>query len=139
MTDATRILVIEVTNGVLGLVVDAVDGVVEVAIEQIETIPGADTDEALGHEIVAIDDQLVMLLDADWALGRALPERDSPDAPEDSPDQPVQSADPRAKAHDPEPRHAPRPGGPPPARRRSAATPQMPRRRRPRHSTDGDQ
>lgn len=127
VSDTTRILVIEVTNGAVGLIVDAVDGVVEVAGEQIEPIPGADTDEALGHEIVAIDDRLVMLLDADRALGRVLPQRDQPDEPE-----------PRVEAREPEPRRAPHPTGPPPARRRSAATPQMPRRRRPRHSGEGD-
>src|ERR1700748_314565 len=40
--DWTRILIIEVGNGLLGLIVDAVDGVVQVAAEQIEPIPGAD-------------------------------------------------------------------------------------------------
>ena len=118
LTDATRILVIEVTNGVLGLIVDAVEGVVDVPADEIEPIPGAGSDDALGDEIVAIDDRLVMLLDADRALGRVLPPAPAPDQPR-----------PRA----------PRPSGPPPARRRSAATPQVPRsRRRPRHTKDGD-
>ena len=131
VSDTTRILVIEVINGVVGLIVDAVDGVVEVPTEQIEPIPGADNDEALGHEIVPIDDQLVMLLDADRALGRMLPQREQRE-------QPGEAADPPMEAHEPEPRRAPLPTGPPPARRRSAATPQIPRRRRPRHSGDDD-
>jgi purine-binding chemotaxis protein CheW len=139
VTETTRILVIDVTNGVLGLIVDAVDGVVEVAAELIEPIPGTDADEALGHEIVAIDDQLVLLLDADRALGRVLPERDPPGAPANSSDQPAPSTDPLAQAPEGQSRRATRPSGPPPARRRSAATPQMPRRRRPSHGSDGDQ
>jgi purine-binding chemotaxis protein CheW len=134
VSDTTRILVLEVSTGVLGLIVDAVDGVVEVPPERIEPIPGAVTDGALGHEIVAIDDRLVMLLDADRALGRALPERERPEAPARG--EPVE-AELDAPAHESEPR--PRPKGPPPARRRSAATPQVPRRRRPRHGTDVDQ
>jgi purine-binding chemotaxis protein CheW len=110
VSDTMRILVIEVTDGVLGLIVDAVDGVVEVTVDQIETIPGADAEDALGHEIVAIEDRLVMLLDPDRALGRL-----------------------------PKPVRTPPPSGPPPARRRSAATPQVPRRRRPRHTKASDE
>jgi purine-binding chemotaxis protein CheW len=116
VSDATRILVIEVTNGVLGLTVDAVDGVEQVAADRIEPIPGAGGEDALGDEIAAIDDQLVMLIDPERALGRLLP-----------------------GAPAPEPTRAPRPSGPLPARRRSAATPQIPRsRRRPGHTNDSE-
>ena len=122
VSDTTRILVIEVSGGVLGLIVDAVDGVVQVAVEQIEPIPGAGSDDALGDQIVAIDDHLVMLIDPERALGRALP-----------------GADPTAPARASEPTRAPRPSGPPPARRRSAASPQMPRSRRRPGPTKGSE
>jgi purine-binding chemotaxis protein CheW len=128
VSETTRILVIEVTNGVLGLIVDAVDGVVEVGADQIETIPGAGTEDALGHEIVAIDDRLVMLLDPDRALGRLLPA-----VPAKAGAEPA-AADLSAPADEPKPARAPPLGGPAPARRRSAATPQVPRRRGPRHT-----
>jgi purine-binding chemotaxis protein CheW len=116
VTDATRILVIDVAGGVVGLLVDRVDGVVHVAADRIEPIPGAVTEDALGEEIAAIDDRLVMLIDPERALGRVLPEAPAP------------------RTDAPEPTRAPRPTGQPPARRRSAATPQGPRsRRRPGH------
>ena len=148
VSDATRILVIEVSGGVLGLIVDAVDGVVQVAVDQIEPIPGAGGDDALGDQIVAIDDHLVMLIDPERALGRALPRAragadpgadpgEDPGAgaePGAGPGAEPPEAEPAAPPHAHEPTRAPRPSGPPPARRRSAATPQMPRsRRRPGH------
>ncbi len=148
LSETTRILVIEVSGGVLGLIVDAVDGVVDVAVQRIEPIPGADAEDALGGEIVAIDDHLVMLIDAERALGRVLPgasdaaepagsdvaEPAAPDVAEPA------GTDAAGRAHEPELRRAPRPSGPPPARRRSAATPQMPRpRRRPGHSNDSEE
>ncbi len=159
VSDATRILVIEVANGVLGLIVDAVEGVVDVAAERIEPIPGADAEDALGREVVAIEDHLVMLIDPDRALGRVLPERPAADAAgadpvaDAAPADAVADAQPDGNAappsHSPEPRQAPHPGAshpgdshpaPPPARRRSAARPQMPRsRRRPGHPKEGEQ
>jgi purine-binding chemotaxis protein CheW len=124
VSDTTRILVIEVANGAVGLIVDAVDGVVRVATERIEPIPGAVGDDALGDEIAAIDDQLVMLIDPERALGGVL-------SPSD--------ADHAERPHAVEPTRSPRPSGPPPPRRRSAATPQIPRsRRRPRNEQGSD-
>ncbi|MGH2893691.1 MAG: chemotaxis protein CheW, partial [Solirubrobacteraceae bacterium] len=131
VSDATRILVLEVSGGVLGLIVDAVDGVEQVAANRIEPIPGV-TGDALGDEISAIEDRLVMLIDPERALGRMLPGA----APAAEPAEPEPA--PRTRA--PEPIRAPRPSVPPPARRRSAATPQMPRpRRRPRHTGDSEE
>jgi purine-binding chemotaxis protein CheW len=131
VSDATRILVVDVANGAVGLIVDAVDGMVRVPTERIEPIPGDVGDDALGDEIAAFDDQLVMLVDPERALGGVL-SRDEPAAPSD--------ADPGGRPHPVGPARPPRPSGPPPPRRRSAATPQMPRsRRRPRHGKGGDQ
>jgi purine-binding chemotaxis protein CheW len=128
VSETTRILVIEVSTGVLGLIVDAVDGVVEVGADQIETIPGVHGEDALGDEIVAIEDRLVMLLDPGRALGRLLPGGPAKAGGG------AADADLSAPADEPKPPRAPPLGGPPPARRRSAAAPQVPRRRRRRHT-----
>jgi purine-binding chemotaxis protein CheW len=129
VSDATRILVIEVTNGVVGLIVDAVDGVVHVAADRIEPIPGVGADDALGDEIAAIDDRLVMLIEPERALGRVLPNAPADLVARPRASEPARGARPRA----------PRPSGPPPARRRSAATPQVPRARRRPGPTKGSE
>jgi hypothetical protein len=106
--------------------------VVEVPADHIEAIPGAGADDALGDEIAAIDDQLVMLLNADRALGRALPAPPAGDQPADEPETGPEGG--------PETTRSPRPTGAPPARRRSAATPQVPRsRRRPGGTKDREE
>jgi purine-binding chemotaxis protein CheW len=73
IADGTRILVIELERGSLGLIVDRVDGVRLIPMERIERLPVA-ADDGLGDEIAAIDDRLIILLDAERALGSALPE-----------------------------------------------------------------
>lgn len=138
VSDTTRILVVEVANGAVGLIVDGVDGVVRVAPERIEPIPGAVGDDALGHEIAAIDEQLVMLIDPERALGGVLdrgPARGGDQAPPRDHETPPRDHETPPRDHSPPPRdHSP------PPRRRSAATPQMPRpRRRPRHGKESDQ
>jgi purine-binding chemotaxis protein CheW len=126
VSDATRIVVIDVSNGVLGLTVDTVDGVVRVAADRIEAIPRPVAVDALGVEIAAIGDRLVMLIDPDRALGHVLPSVEAGDA------EPTSTARRRESVRDSHP------GGTPPARRRSAATPQVPRsRRRPQHPDEG--
>jgi purine-binding chemotaxis protein CheW len=118
ITDATRILVIEVGRGVVGLIVDTVDGVTHVLADQVTPLPGAG-DDALGGEIAAIDDRLIMLVDPDRALGHVLGAPPEPASANPEPGPPS-----AGRARD----TAPRPEGPPPARRRSGATPQVPRR-----------
>ncbi len=73
----TRILVLEVANGNIGLIVDTVEGVREIPVSKIEPLPGAG--DGLGHEIAVIDDQLIVLVDPERALGGVLPGR--PEAP----------------------------------------------------------
>jgi purine-binding chemotaxis protein CheW len=117
VSGSTRILVIEVSTGVVALIVDAVEGVMQVAADRIADIPGALSDDALGHEIAAIGDQLIMLIDPDRALGSALPA-----AP---------AGERRAReAEAALPRGRPPRTSPTAARRRSAAAPQVPRNRR---------
>jgi purine-binding chemotaxis protein CheW len=114
VTGATRILVIEVPSGVFGLIVDAVEGVMQIPADRLEDLPGAVAGDALGDQIAAIDDQLVMLIDPERALGGVLSQR----------------GDIRRQGATP----------PPPSRRRSAATPQAPRprRNRPRGKDGGE-
>ena len=72
--DHTRILVLELSHGALGLIVDSVEGVITVAESRIERLPVAAADNGLGEHVVAVDEHLVMLLDAVWALADALPQ-----------------------------------------------------------------
>jgi purine-binding chemotaxis protein CheW len=123
VSGSTRILVIEVSTGVVALIVDAVEGVMEVAADRIADIPGALSDDALGHEIAAIGDQLIMLIDPDRALGSALPAAPAGERR-------------AAEAEAAPPRGRPPRTSPSAARRRSAAAPQVPRsRRNRRHPT----
>jgi hypothetical protein len=131
VTDATRILVIEVSTGILGVIVDRVEGVMQIPTHRIEDIPGAVAGDALGHQVAAMDDQLIMLVDAERALSGVLVAS------------PTQEQGGEPSRTSPPKRRAPRADGPaatPPARRRSAATPQVPRARRtPRtHEEDRD-
>ena len=67
----SRILVIEVSNGSLGVIVDAVDGIVHVPGEWIESLPAA-ADKSLGDEIAVVGDRLIVLIDAERAFGDLL-------------------------------------------------------------------
>jgi purine-binding chemotaxis protein CheW len=73
----TRILVVEVGNGRLGLLVDAVDGIERIGAEQIEPLPVAANRE-LGEQIAAVGDRLIVLIDPERALGEVLPARKTP-------------------------------------------------------------
>lgn len=70
----TRILVVEVSNGSLGLIVDTVDGILHVPAEQIGPLPTA-ADKGMGDEIAAVGDRLIVLIDAERALGGLLGSR----------------------------------------------------------------
>lgn len=70
---ATRILIIELTNGSVGLIVDSVDGVLHVAESEIAPLPASMAGSGLGDEIATVDDRLVMLVDPERAVGAALP------------------------------------------------------------------
>jgi purine-binding chemotaxis protein CheW len=76
----TRILVLELAAGWLGLIVDTVDGVINVPADRIEPIPGVIGDDAIGGQVAALDDRLIMLIDAERALGAALPAPPKPAA-----------------------------------------------------------
>jgi purine-binding chemotaxis protein CheW len=71
---STRILVVEVSGGSLGLIVDAVDGILHVPAENIASLPTA-ADTALGDEIAAVGERLIVLIDPERALGEVLPRK----------------------------------------------------------------
>ena len=71
----TRILVVEVSGGALGLIVDAVDGILPIPSEQIERLPGAAAEGGLGEEVAAVGDRLIVLIDAERTFGEVLPKR----------------------------------------------------------------
>ena len=62
--ERTRILVLELRNGSLGLVVDAVVGVLRIPEAQIAPLP-----------VAAVGDRLIVLIDPERALGGELPSR----------------------------------------------------------------
>lgn len=74
----TRILVVEVSRGALGLIVDTVDGILPVPAEQIVPLPVAATENGLGHEVANVGDRLIVLIDAERALGDVLPAKPAP-------------------------------------------------------------
>jgi purine-binding chemotaxis protein CheW len=67
----TRILVVEVSNGSLGVIVDTVDGIIAVPVEQIESLPTV-VDTGLGEEVAVVGDLLIVVIDAERALGSLL-------------------------------------------------------------------
>jgi purine-binding chemotaxis protein CheW len=75
----TRILIVEVSGGALGLIVDTVDGILPVPAEQIERIPAAaTTEDGLGDEVAAVGDGLIVLIDTERAFGAVLPKPAAP-------------------------------------------------------------
>src|SRR2546423_1584452 len=61
----TRILVLEVSRGALGLIVDAVDGILPVATDRIVPLPVAAAENGLGDEVANVGDRLIVLIDAE--------------------------------------------------------------------------
>jgi purine-binding chemotaxis protein CheW len=74
----TRILVLEVSGGALGLIVDNVDGILPIPEEQIEPLPVASSDEGLGEEVAAVGDRLIVLIDPERVFGEILPGKAKP-------------------------------------------------------------
>lgn len=69
----TRIMVVELRRGPLGLIVDTVEGVRPVAETQIEPLPVPVGADGLGKEVAAVGERLIMLIDAEKALASAFP------------------------------------------------------------------
>jgi purine-binding chemotaxis protein CheW len=70
VNDGTKILVVELPGGAIGLVVDSVDEVLLVPADAIEAMPVSEG--GVGDEIAKVGDRLITLLDADRVLGSAL-------------------------------------------------------------------
>jgi purine-binding chemotaxis protein CheW len=71
----TRILVLEVTGGALGLIVDGVDGILPIPADRIESLPVATGEEGLGDEVAAVGERLIVLIDPERAFGDLLPRK----------------------------------------------------------------
>jgi purine-binding chemotaxis protein CheW len=69
----TRILVLEVAGDALGLIVDGVDGILPIPADRIEPLPVAANDEAIGDEVAAVGERLIVLIDPDRAFAGLLP------------------------------------------------------------------
>jgi purine-binding chemotaxis protein CheW len=79
VTRATRILVLEVTAGALGLIVDSVQGVRAIPEREIGPLPVVAGEAALGGEITAHGGELIVLIDPERTLGPILtPAADRP-------------------------------------------------------------
>jgi purine-binding chemotaxis protein CheW len=74
----TRILVLEIASGALGLVVDTVDGILPVPAEQIQPLPVSSADNGLGDEVAAVGDKLIVLIDPERAFGDVLARKSAP-------------------------------------------------------------
>jgi purine-binding chemotaxis protein CheW len=70
----TRILVLEVAGGALGLIVDGVDGILPIPADRIEPLP-VTGDDGLGDEIAAVGERLIVLIDPERAFGDLLPRK----------------------------------------------------------------
>jgi purine-binding chemotaxis protein CheW len=69
---ATRILVIEISKGSLGVIVDDVHGVRQIPAAQITPLPVAITARGIGEHIATVGDDLIVLIDPERALGSML-------------------------------------------------------------------
>ena len=68
--DGSRILIVETSEAVFGLIVDTVDEVLLVPTDQIEPMPVAEN--GLGDQIATIDERLIILIDAEQNLAGVL-------------------------------------------------------------------
>jgi purine-binding chemotaxis protein CheW len=76
----SRILVVEVSDAALGIVVDAVDGIIPVTAGQVTELPAA-ANRQLGEEIAAVGGRLIVLLEPERvavAAGISTPARRTP-------------------------------------------------------------
>jgi purine-binding chemotaxis protein CheW len=71
----TRILILELSNGSLGLIVDTVEGVENVPEAQIEPLPVTVANNDIGEQVAAVGERLIMLIDPEKAFGSALARR----------------------------------------------------------------
>jgi len=74
----SRILVLEVSGGALGLIVDTVDGILPIPAAQIQALPITPAENGLGDEVAAVGQRLIVLIDPERALGDLLPRKPAP-------------------------------------------------------------
>ena len=73
ITSKTKILVVELARGSVALIVDAVEGILQLQAEQIEPLPVAAGDSRWGDEIAVVGERLIIVIDPEQAMGSALP------------------------------------------------------------------
>ncbi len=71
----TRILVLEISGGALGLIVDGVDGILPIPADRVEPLPVTTDDDGLGDEVAAVGERLIVLIDPERAFGDLLPRK----------------------------------------------------------------
>jgi purine-binding chemotaxis protein CheW len=74
----TRILVLDVPGGTVGLIVDDVHGILPIPTAQIEPLPVATAGDGLGEEVAAVGDRLIVLIDPGRVFGDLLPPKPTP-------------------------------------------------------------
>jgi len=74
----TRILVLDVPGGTIGLIVDDVDGILPIPVAQIEPLPIVSSEDGLGDEVAAMGDRLIVLIDPERAFGDLFPRKPAP-------------------------------------------------------------
>jgi purine-binding chemotaxis protein CheW len=76
----TRILVLDVPGGSIGLIVDDVHGILPIPAAQIEPLPVASAEDGLGQEVAAVGEHLILLMDPERTFGDVLPPPPKPPA-----------------------------------------------------------
>lgn len=64
---------LEVAGDALGLIVDGVDGILPIPADRIEALPVATGEDAIGDEVAAVGERLIVLIDPGLAFAGLLP------------------------------------------------------------------
>ncbi len=70
--EGAQIVVLALCDGLLGLIVDHVEGVRRIPNDRISVTPVPGAEKGFGDEVAAIDDELVLLIDPQRVLGSLL-------------------------------------------------------------------
>ncbi|MGH2916498.1 MAG: chemotaxis protein CheW [Solirubrobacteraceae bacterium] len=108
VTKATRILVIEIAAGPMGLIVDTVDGVESIADADTSALPAGLSGHGLGDRIAGVAGRLIVLVDPERALAGILPRPEPGPGSAPAPDEPEPGPGSAPASDEPEP---PKPKG----------------------------
>jgi chemotaxis signal transduction protein len=120
--EGAQIVVLALSHGSLGLIVDHVEGVRNVTGDRITPSPVPGAEKGFGEEIAAIDDQIVLLIDPQAVLGSVLrPPATEPPATEPPATEPPATEPPATEPPATKPSAAKRPVAKRPAAKRPTA------------------